>query len=95
MEYQQFVNFLRKRKLYKPYLKNFFSVEQNEYGEYPRNSFCKKQNLKELYEDNLFVRDIFILTVVSLFDISVHYGNEIRDRITDLHLKWYDYYHGE
>jgi hypothetical protein len=34
MEYQQFVNFLRKRKLYKPYLKNFFSVEQNEYGEY-------------------------------------------------------------
>lgn len=87
MEYQQFINFLKKEGEYDFFIQIF--------SEYLRNSFCKKQNLKELYEDNLFVRDIFILTVVSLFDISVHYGNEIRDRITDLHLKWYDYYHGE
>lgn len=87
MEYQQFINFLKKEGEYDFFIQIF--------SEYLRNSFCKKQNLKELYEDNLFVRDIFILTVVSLFDISVHYGNEIRDRIIDLHLKWYDYYHGE
>lgn len=87
MEYQQFINFLKKEKEYDFFIQIF--------SEYPRNSFCKNQNLKELYEDNPFIRDIFIFTVVSLFDISVHYGNEVRDRITDLHLKWYEYYHGE
>lgn len=34
MEYQQFLNFLRKRKIYDAYFKNFFSAKQNEYGEY-------------------------------------------------------------
>lgn len=87
MEYQQFINFLKKEKEY-----DFFMQILNEY---PRNSFYNKENLKALYEDNLYIRDIFIFIVVSLLDISVHYGNEVRDRITDLHLKWYDYYHGE
>lgn len=87
MEYQQFINFLKKEKEYDFFIQIL--------SEHPCNSFCKKQNLKELYEDNLFIRDIFIFTVISLLDISVHYGNEVRDRITDLHLKWYYYYHGE
>lgn len=87
MEYQQFINFLKKEKEYDFFLKIV--------NEHPRKTFCEGLNMKELYENDPFIRDIFILTVVSLFDISVHYGNEIRDRTTDLHLKWYNYYHGE
>lgn len=34
MEYQQFLNFLRKRKIYNAYFKNFSSTGQNEYSEH-------------------------------------------------------------
>lgn len=87
MEYQQFINFLKKEKEYDFFIQIL--------SEHPRNSFCKKQNLKGLYENEPFIRDIFIFTVVSLFDINEHCGNVVRDRVVDLHLKWYNYYHGE
>lgn len=34
MEYQQFINFLKKNKVYDSYFKNFFSVEKNENNEH-------------------------------------------------------------
>lgn len=87
MEYQQFINFLKKEKEYDFFIQIL--------SEYPRNSFCKKQNLKGLYEDNLFIRDIFIFTVISLFDINEHCGNVVKNRLVNLHLKWFNYCHGE
>lgn len=85
MEYQQFINFLKKEKEYDFFLKIV--------NEHPRNSFCNKQNLKELYEDNLFIRDIFIFTVISLFNINEHCEYVVKGRLVNLHLKWYNYYH--
>ena len=56
MEYQQFINFLKKEGEYDFFIQIL--------SEHPRNSFCEKQNLKELYENEPFIRDIFIFTVV-------------------------------
>lgn len=34
MEYQQFINFLKRKKVYDVYFKNFFSTEKNEDNEH-------------------------------------------------------------
>lgn len=87
MEYQQFINFLKKEGDY-----DFFMMLVNEHL---HESFCNGLNIKELYENDPSIRDIFICTILLISDINEHYGNAVIERVVDLHLKWYNYCHGE
>lgn len=88
MEYQQFINFLKKEGEY-----DFFMMLVDKHL---HESFRKGLSIKELYEnDNPFIRDIFICTILEISEINEHYGITTLERVCNLHLKWYDYYHGE